>query len=514
MVDTNNSFVSDYSPKPWWLLLGDAVFGELLLLGDIDTESLRFLQQLAKNIVFNPSSDQLIQQKFDAIISQNYLSAVELNALSEKYLDCLKPNGSIILLEANTLSLKQLFNAPFAVFFNLFRFIRRQQLERTFPHNLIHWLPSTSYSGEVYESFVHNYYYSNKNTFLLKEKIRRKLFNSPFCRLFNSNHIWLIRNQQSKPGLVESVKNAIKIQFSINSELQWTGVYYKFGKLIFSFLDQDYSDCRYVAVLAFSNAAVVQRNNERHTINTLLADEKTRHMVNGEVKYCLLHGFSTYIMRQGEGLTVDVAHEAIAEMTTNAYHALVALGKAMCTYDVDAQQQKIHRWIEHLNQRSPGYEESIAKIESFIISNLQQFRLPSVINHGDAKLENFLLTPEYRVASIIDWELSQADGFPLLDLLYLIDYNLEVKQGCEFGQAFCQILDNQLSEQDSELLADYCHQFNINQDERKLLMLIFFLHHFGERFHIEPNKTRSVNSFRLSLKRVMQEIEPAQELHL
>ncbi|NND88734.1 MAG: hypothetical protein HKM28_05760, partial [Flavobacteriaceae bacterium] len=310
-----NDFTSTYqsahfSPYTWWLHLGNCLFGDVLIVGNLDHEAIGFLQQYSKELTQvhltteaaqkskridnshkTASSLSELTTQFDAIIIDGFLNQVGDDTLSQLSHQRLKDTGKLCLYEASDYTIAENWRKPFKLIANLIFDQRRRMLFRKVKQLNITCFPSMTEDGKPYESFINKQYSSNKNSFLLKQKIKKLIYNSRLSRLFSNSNIWIIGNDNSEL-LVDLVKTSmLKLDvFDASRNLRCAVIYYKRGKMIFTFIDAN--DAAYpgaISVLALDKEALSQRLNELKIVKLLAQEPHTRQFVqaNYHISSCM-----------------------------------------------------------------------------------------------------------------------------------------------------------------------------------------------------------------------------------
>ena len=501
--------------------MGKIIRHRLLLIGEFDNKSRTFLDEISEwlvqydsfaDLTCNPIQCQNGQEelRFDVIIIASEESVYPVSILKNLYEENLNSNGVITLLEKNDQSVKGAISNLARFTRQILSISRQSQLQSNFSEAHILHIPSATSNGQIYESFSPQSYKSNKNSFLIKEKLRGWLLNSFFSDYFYAKNIWIINKNGKDNSLLHEIKKEFKLEHNSESgELQWSVIYYKHGKLILSFVNKQNPDGSKYAVVAFSVHAVEQRDTELSGINLLSKNRELKHFFNGVIEKKNICDLSCYLMNENRGLTVDADNSNIELMTKNAYLALVKLTKATATENLDHRifSCLLDSYFEKIIRRTVKYEKQLTYVKLFLDEQIEISRLSHVCVHGDLKLENFVLNKEYEVAGIIDWELFEPKGFLLIDLLYLITYNRTVLVHEHFSETFMSLLENRMTKQESEMLDGYCLEMNILKADRELLILVAFIHHYAMRCLVDINKSIDMQQFELCLDRTIKYIK-------
>jgi hypothetical protein len=90
--------------------------------------------------------------------------------------------------------------------------------------------------------------------------------------------------------------------------------------------------------------------------------------------------------------------------------------------DDDAMGRLVHEPLDRVAKHceSPIAQGVLARVQAACESSLGGEVLPLVRTHGDFTDSNCLFDRDGRLAAVVDWEVSLAQGFPLMDLLQLM----------------------------------------------------------------------------------------------
>jgi aminoglycoside phosphotransferase (APT) family kinase protein len=146
-------------------------------------------------------------------------------------------------------------------------------------------------------------------------------------------------------------------------------------------------------------------------------------------------------------------------------------------------------------------EASAARIEKLAHNILYGKPFMLVWMHGDYKIENLIFDPDsLQVTGIIDWDLSQAKGYPLLDLLYLITYNRVITEHREIEEVILNcIVPQRFSEFEREISDSYVRELGLDADAMEVLIMLFCIHHIAYRREISGCDAKTVENLRIML---------------
>jgi thiamine kinase-like enzyme len=503
-----NSYEStyDFSPVAWWLHLGTAVHGSILVWGGLSNDSIHYLSNLCDKLylykclkyVQNEGADEnivVVDDKsmasniYDSIVIDNYISGEQISA--DKLKDLFKKNlnndGSICIYEENRYALIK-ESGLISKLLNLFTDKRLVDIQSSNKHAIVTKYPSISYSVNPYESFRDGAYVANKNIFTYKERFKQVLLRSRLSRLLATSNIWVIRKSKNHKNLIEIILSELhkKPYMKGFNDLDYSVIYYKFGKLIVSLKDKVNHDKSFFVVMALDQEAVKQRSNEKNTISHLRNNEEISKYIIDEYYEEDISGFKCYVMTEYQGVTVDIQTDKTEVMTNNAFNALMELTAATKNHDYDSVKTTalIESYFEIMSKRMPNHKNDILIIRNYVLREIVKHNISHVCMHGDLKLENFVLDNSNSVVGIIDWELSDLNGLPLIDLLYLIIYNHQIEYSLEFEDVFMGVFEGDIHSYETGMMNEYCNLLLINDELKELLIMVFFVHHFSFRFFI------------------------------
>ena len=509
---------------PWWLHLGEAIYGDLLVISERASALCEAVSQFASrvdSVSFADCTSAMQQRrkapcicvangKYNGIIIVSPCKHVDNKLLEFVYKNLLLKNASILLLERNDCHLYRLKYDFFPVLQNFFIHKRQGEIQSRCPNARILHMPTTTYDEGIHESFCFGYYHSNKNRFVFKERVKRLLFNTSFARLLNNCNIWSVRNSHTRATLIEMIHSSIA-QIEGNKQSvrwHWSNTLYKNGKLVFTFVNAASPDDARIVVVALSKKAIAQRDNEARCVSSLASSASLKTLIPQNYRKLSINGLNCYFMKKCRGVTVDVDHKKLELMTSNVVNLLHEIGRETIheRNTTGPQVQLVTCAMAGLRRRLAGYDQEFDKIQDHLLEMVSRHIIPMMLLHGDAKLENFVLDEYWKVCGIIDWELGVVEGVPLLDLLYLIAYNRDVVELEPFGRFYCDLIDEQLKSGEQRWIDVYCEEFAIGGNVRKVLYLLFFVHHFGIRLHIDVTKSDLVDDFEVCLSKVISTI--------
>ena len=489
----------------------------VLVCGNLDEFSIKLLTELSSRLFLYQCGDEIHENstsikvlerseitdyRYDAvIIDQRSLEATfDTNEVSVLVGQCLSENGVICLYEAKQ-NLKSYLRNPQGLLRRFSRGKRKYQPLALVETDLISQYETISYSPRPYESFRAGRYHNNKNIFLIKEKFRRFVLRTWLYRFVTNSNIWIIRKSKHSNFLIKELLEHIR-QLGV----PWKGqginvlkIQYRPGKLLVSLTSSKRSTPEYIAVIALDDAARKQRDNEEKSMRYLKGRSQVAPLIAAYHQSTEFGIFYLYIMSEMDGMTVDIDNRFLSRMTTSASQTIALYGGDDIRFDTDGDlQNTLQLYFESLYERFPEHQNAFVSAIDFLASvNFENF--PVVFMHGDAKLENFVLNKNYEVIGIIDFELSEIRGFPLLDLFYLIAYNHLMTNDARFDVVYRKLVENDLLAYEQEMIDACCQRYGISDYQRKVLELIFFMHHYAKRYRVMAKFGESWREFENSL---------------
>jgi aminoglycoside phosphotransferase (APT) family kinase protein len=213
-----------------------------------------------------------------------------------------------------------------------------------------------------------------------------------------------------------------------------------------------------------------------------------------------LHGVHCFVLSELPGVTVDAPTAELGRLTRNAAGFLGALHIAtreIRRITASSYPALIGAMFQAANERYPALAAPLAALETQLRHALLDRELPLVRLHGDYKLENVMVDENTgEVTGVIDWELSQPLGPPLIDLIYLFVYNRMV-HGEDWFSAFQSSGPLGRREREEQAMLDqYQQDVPLAPESIPALYVLFFIHHIGYRLHFdlsEPGRKQEMH---------------------
>lgn len=495
------------SPLAWWLMAGPICNKRVLVLGSMelcDSKTLASLSSKCSNFTFeaigkndfNLSEKLEEKQSFDVVIISMYRCDNEQLLSLHKILwdidlikcDILNDDSVFCVAGDRGQTLKFLARNVLSQLWFYFRggtYIAKSYFKKfNLKNSDVKY--TTVYTGKIHDIYCKNIYISQKNIFLLKEKIKKHLFSGVLSKYFHNTYIY---TGTSNPLGFRSFNGLMKVVSQAFPDLELTinRITIKPGKLIFFTDNKNEESNNYIIIAAIDDDAIKQRLNEYHTLLALKENNEINKyipLVYAPIQY---DGIDYFIVEELPGVTVDFDNAALENKTYNAYQSLCDLSIST-SYKVSFEDETFSDFILDTKNKFisqfPEYKDKTVLIDKYIDINFAKGIFSMVTMHGDYKIENVIFERNSnKVVGIIDWELSNLTGLPLIDVFFLIVYN-KIIQGHDFLSAFELLLNNKQDSKEDNYIKDYCKKFNISEEYKNILYLIFILHHFSFRYTV------------------------------
>ncbi|NKB87485.1 MAG: phosphotransferase [Acidobacteria bacterium] len=243
----------------------------------------------------------------------------------------------------------------------------------------------------------------------------------------------------------------------------------------------------HIVVLPRTEVALERRRHEAHVLRSAQSlAPRLRSLVprvQGEGDF---EGQAWFAIERVGGEFID---EPVADLETLSERAAAVLvdlhdqTREEVTVDAAIYDAHFGRLIAAAAGRHPDSDTEFARIDAALRQALLGHKFPFVWMHGDYKIENVGIDPQRREpVSIIDWELSEPTGFPLIDLKYLLVYNRMIRGRCPFDAVHRLVADGVgWTDWESELLDEYCVALKLTDHMRRVLRALFIVQSVGAR---------------------------------
>lgn len=355
-----------------------------------------------------------------------------------------------------------------------------------------------SEEGLVREVVIRPSYEPSKNSFLVKEKIKKMILRRSSFDWFapalavlwfkgqpGENYLELLIFDLTRKGVLTSDSGE---PFVVKRYLILP------GKVILSIgqLRQLYG--KYIVVLPLVESAVTRLRAEARVLLLLhLRCLNCTSLVPKSLAEDQFYGQAYFVQDEMPGTSIDAPVSSLDRVTWRAVQVLIdfhreTLEEAVLTESDFAAlfSEPLHRVAKKIGAAAA---QTIDNIEIVLRTELVGKPFKTVWMHGDFKVENLMIDPNSgEINGIIDWDLSRERGLPFLDLLYLLVYNRVVRGEGGVDKVFLQsIISAKWTRFEQCVLNEYCGTLNIAANSLKLLVAVFWIYHIAYRIEIRPN---------------------------
>lgn len=497
---------------PWWILAGVSISGRILLIGDFNRTELNALSNISSEL-HSFEIAQVLDQAFDLTgVSTSRFDVIVIKALDSEHFASLPGKASglgrlmdlaeiVLLLEPNYQHVSRWRRNPLAILRSLISDTRETEMKLRFAGRRLEKLETLSYHDQPREIFPKASYYTNKNSFLISEKIKHWLLNTNYSRMLFNSSIWVISSQR------ETFLESLRREIAANEGLEWQGQEVRFVKAIFCGMKIVVSFTSYVerkpeciVAVPLFETPLQQRINEKALVERLRKSSSIAELFVDKIVDGTVDQIRYFAMKEYSGVTVDCPDPRLTFMTSLAAATITRFVDCFSTAGGErptASAEKLGaEYFAALLDRYPFHDPAIRRLESCFRGATE---IPLVdFMHGDMKIENFVFdTSISSIIGIIDLELARAPGLPLFDLYYLISYNRELLHGETFYESFLRIANDDLSAVDRQHIDAYDDSVQLDRKQKLAILALFFLHHYSTRFMFSEEDRQTSEEFRL-----------------
>jgi len=219
-------------------------------------------------------------------------------------------------------------------------------------------------------------------------------------------------------------------------------------------------------------------------------------------------GAHVFVLQEFPGVTLDAPVAGVRVATRDAAHFLVSLHTATrqeIRLTPERFQVMLGAPLEIARRRYPVLVTALDRLEAALRKSLANADFPVVWMHGDFKIENIVVDERScRLLGVIDWEISEPEGLPLLDLWYLILYNRQIEHGVDFLRGAQDLLrPRQFAGEEAALCAEYMRALDIPSSLLPALAGALIVHHAARRMEYDSNDAGTMERLRILLEEVV-----------
>lgn len=373
-------------------------------------------------------------------------------------------------------------------------------------------------NGAVEEVILGNEYSPTKNSFALKQRIKKILLSGPFSETLAPSMGMLGVKGESSPGYLEELVDDLIRRGVMSKHRDATFTVDRYlilpGKVILSVGVPGRTGGGKIVIFPLTETVLARLRDEASVLKDLHAGNlRIRPLVP---EYCLegeVLGQKYLVQQEIPGTSIDAPVSSLDKMTWRALQVLTdfhceTLQEVVLHDELFRTlfSNPLHRVAQKLG---PASAPSLQRIEGNLRSKLAGKRFRTVWMHGDYKIENLMFEPKsLQVSGIIDWDLSQKVGLPLLDLLYLIAYNRVIREGREIEEIFLDnIMPGNLSAFEQAARDEYIGKTGMDAVFADTLTAMFWIYHVAFRIEIDSGAIGSMEKMFRTLKSVEQLLE-------
>ncbi len=219
-------------------------------------------------------------------------------------------------------------------------------------------------------------------------------------------------------------------------------------------------------------------------------------------------GAHVFVLQEFPGVTLDAPGAGLRVATRDAADFLVRLHSATrqaVRLTPERFQVMFGAALEMARRRYPALVTTLDLLEATLLKSLANADFPVVWMHGDFKIENIVVDERScRLLGVIDWEISEPEGLPLLDLWYLFLYNRQIERGADFLTVVQDVFPpRQFTGEEAALCAGYMRALDIPSRLVPALAGALILHHAARRMEYDPNDAGTMERLRMLIEKVV-----------
>ncbi|MEW8506769.1 MAG: phosphotransferase [Candidatus Thiodiazotropha sp.] len=161
---------------------------------------------------------------------------------------------------------------------------------------------------------------------------------------------------------------------------------------------------------------------------------------------------------------------------------------------------QLHEKIETMDALTEQkYTLEFRYLSQLLTESIYLSDIPMVFQKGDCSIHNVLVNDDYSVSALIDWDQSEVTGFPLVDVINLIEsfkrHSLRIGMGKIVRD---YLLPMKLTDLEKELLTKYCEKLGISKDLYKTMCYVYWIEHVSAQMHVHDKDWIKNNIHRIT----------------
>ena len=361
--------------------------------------------------------------------------------------------------------------------------------------------------GRVTEMVPPGGYVSAKSPSLVNETLRRWLLGRYGARRWSPGFAVV---STGEPGVRSGLECALETLYThglLTARVERGTLVKRYhvltgGKAIVSVGETPARYGSHVVVLVHSPEFVARRRYEGELLSRLaglpadLASRIPRFCYEAEAG-----GAHVFVLQEFPGVTLDAPVAGLRVATGDAAHFITRLHLAtrQATRLTPTRFAAVFgSALKTARSRYPALVGVLGRLEAALQKSLIGAECPVVWMHGDFKIENVVVDERsFRLLGVIDWELSEPEGLPLLDLWYLLLYNRMIERGVDFLTVVGDMLPpERLAGEDAARCADYMRVLDVPDRLVPGLAGALIVHHAARRMDMDPNDGQEMGRLR------------------
>ena len=273
------------------------------------------------------------------------------------------------------------------------------------------------------------------------------------------------------------------------------------GKVIVSVGAEDSKFGEYVLVLTREWQPILHRRRESRILKALAARGLSEaHRLPQFLGEVAVDGAACFVMRAIPGVSFDRHSPWQDELTLQAVQFIAALHAETLTrvgLDGPAYARLFGVLFSRARERNERVVPELDRMESAVRNAVMSTEIPVVWLHGDFKIENMIFDERTRrMNGVIDWEHSEEQGLPALDLLYLLTYNRTLNGGGDLLAALRDFVVTGPTDFEKHILRRYELAVPGGAYPPGVLNAMFFVHHVAVRYKYALDSDRVAEAVR------------------
>lgn len=338
----------------------------------------------------------------------------------------------------------------------------------------------------IKELFEYRFSTRKKELFFMKDDMRKLFFRSRFAPAFIAI--------ASKNPYKSFIKNLIEQEVSNGQNLKIVKYIVSSKHTIVLAYSEEHNNGIAIRLPMTEKSYDLCRQNMKILYELVQIRDYLPFNIPTPLKEGTLHHQPFFIESIIKGMAIDRDVDIFYKAFYGAIETLTEFNRKTsfkCIFNEDLFEKNISGYLR-------GLKEIFENKNLFILDDIEKYlkrkflgsKIPFVWQHGDFKLENLLIDPKTAsINGIIDWELSDKEGFPLLDLFHLLASKRKVLDGKELTNVFNDIfIPCKFDKEEEKILDKYLKEIGIESDIIPAFIIMYWLHHINKRINWAPIK--------------------------